>query len=386
MRIGLLTYYSSNVFGGYWQAYSHISSFKAAFDSAEVFIIPVAHTNKFAKLKGLKKTPRYILPSLARYSRYGFARRAFLQKSILSGSVPFYNHKLLYQFCANNGIDLLVTGGDTCLDMVDEDARQSKVPVYWTEPMANIKHVFFSSSCGGLTIDKLSLQSIAFLKKSLSMSIFSGFRDSATKSLFEAINPCGLFTYTPDPAYSAFSFIKNSRQVACHSDERCCLISVHSPRLINTLSPILEKTYRLKAINIPHKKINHTVFPGPRDQINLIANATLLITSSFHETIAAAIFGVPFIAVERSQTSNRQFGMSKLSDLCQRLGATHQYVDECHNLLSDTANVGLTLSKLIDTAESNILSIQLAAVEQSNIFNDRCRDLSKLLTAPCRFS
>ena len=78
--------------------------------------------------------------------------------------------------------------------------------------------------------------------------------------------------------------------------------------------------------------------------------------------------------------------MSKLSDLCQRLGATHQYVDECHNLLSDTANVGLTLSKLIDTAESNILSIQLAAVEQSNIFNDRCRDLSKLLTAPCRFS
>jgi len=378
MKIGLLTYYRSNVFGGFWQCLSHLQALAIQPQVTRVSLIPVLHTTNIQKLRSIQKSPQFILSSLRRYLEYQLQRRKRLGKFVLSGSIGLHDNKFLRGYVEENNIDLLITGADTCLDLTVADIQRQRLPIYWPDPLGSVNHALFSASCGDLSVSGLSDKIDNNLIKSIRKSLYLGFRDNSTQALFSRLNTTRIpSSFTPDPAFWGFQREVRSRQVGLKSLKSysdICLVTLAKNALEPSFLKFFEQKYRIINLNTLSLKGFPVIFPGPISQLALISYSGFLITSSFHETIAAASLGIPFIAIERPSTQGRPFGMSKLSDLCCRLDCVGQYIDPFKSSPLECITNSKLLAQLYDLALANVESNKNAAAEMAELFEFSLRD------------
>lgn len=63
----------------------------------------------------------------------------------------------------------------------------------------------------------------------------------------------------------------------------------------------------------------HIKDAGPKEFIGLFANASFVITDSFHGTCFAVNFGKPFVSISAGKRSNRIISLLSLLDINERL-------------------------------------------------------------------
>ena len=379
MKIGLLTYYRSNVFGGFWQSLSHLRALSELFDTSEVSLIPVLHATNIQKIKSIKKRPQHILHSLKRYICYQLERKEYFSKYILRGTIGVYENSRLRDFTRDNKINLLITGADTCLDLTTEDIQMERLPIFWPDPYSESKHAFFSASCGDLSHKLLAKEIFQQLSAAISQSVYLGFRDKSTETLFAKINTMDTRSeFTPDPAFWGFQKELNSQTSILKSSNdksNICLISSIGSTFTSIIIEFFDQRYTLVNLNSLSLKGYPTIFPGPISQLKVINDASFLITSSFHETIAAASSGIPFIAVERLTTQSREFGMTKISDLCHRLGCPSQYIDPANYPFINSTEGNKLFSQYFELAIANVEPNMNAARQMSSLFESSLNNL-----------
>lgn len=376
MNVGLLTYYRSNVFGGYWQSLSHLQALSKLPDVSNVSLIPILHTTRLQKLRGIQKRPRHIIQSLKRHIDYHVQRKNNIGEFLLDGYINLHDNEALSNYVTNNNIHLLITGADTCLNLTKEDIQKRKIPVYWPNPSRNVNHATFSASCGDLSINSLSSGLYDHLGEGISKSSYLGFRDKSTEVLFSHLNSKNIpLSFTPDPAFWGFQKeLCSSRRINTpfKNKNSVCLISAIGCEIDEEIIKFIGRKFNIINLNTLSLQGFSVEFPGPIEHLHLINNSGFLITSSFHETIAAAISGVPFIAIERPLTRGRPFGITKLSDLCNRLGCTSQYIDPINNLLLDTTD-NRNIKNIFNQSMENIKSNKAAAEQMASLFELKLR-------------
>ena len=62
---------------------------------------------------------------------------------------------------------------------------------------------------------------------------------------------------------------------------------------------------------------------GPSDFVNLIRNASFIVTDSFHGTAFSSIFGIPMLGVVKSKNSKD----GRLTTLLDKIGGSHSIVE-----------------------------------------------------------
>jgi polysaccharide pyruvyl transferase WcaK-like protein len=193
-----------------------------------------------------------------------------------------------------------------------------------------------------------------------------------THDLLRHISPKINPVISPDPAYSIFSHAEANTSESDSAAKPLCLFNLEPTSFSLNLASILEDSYRLVSTNrramIPKMSAS---FLGPREHMKVIEKADLIVTMSFHETMAAAALGTPYIAVERCVTSGRSFGTTKLSDLCKRLESPDRYIDPEDTKFSDPNLLKSAISRALLLPDDE-------RIKNQNICRTLSRDFHKV--------
>jgi polysaccharide pyruvyl transferase WcaK-like protein len=376
MNIGLLTYYRHNNFGLFWQAVSTLRSLENIESGIKSYLVPIKQASLLYDLRTISKY--HVLKSSKRNLAYIRARARYLHKYIPKGSIGRYDIDALRLLSEDLNLDLMLTGADTCLDIGEKAAQENIVPSYWLPRDIVSITGFLSSSCGGLVFDKLSETTLLTLRNRINSLSYHYVRDRMTSSLLQQISPTCNPAISPDPAFAIFSSAKIKANKSDSSGKPLCLFNLEPTLFNRNLVSILEDSYRIVSTNrralLPAMD---TSFVGPEEHLMLIAKADLLVTTSFHEAMAAAALGTPYIAVERCVTMGRRFGMTKLSDLCIRLESQDSYLDPENPKLSDPHQLRSNVSGLLSLPSSRLVSRQQICEGLAEEFQSIC---SKIVT------
>lgn len=370
MNVGVLTFYKVNNFGQFWQALSTLQTLENVDSRVKAYLLPTDR-GLMSNFSNISRRPSTIFPSLNRALDFIAARSEKLKQYIPTGSINLENADSLRTISSRLGLDLLLTGADTCLNT--PITPNNNLSLYWIPPKVAPHAGFLSSSCGGLRYESLSEQTVTKLRDCVSSLSYLYVRDRMTANLLLAISPTCKPVISPDPAFSIFASMSSKIYIADSANKPVCLVNLEPSSFTMMLCSLLEDTHRL--ISLSRKSMFPKMsasFPGPVDQLELIASSDLIVTSSFHETMAAAALGTPFIAIERIATCGREFGMTKISDLCIRLGAPERYYDPQDQGINDIQKLSTFLSR----------EIQLPAV-QRNMYQAVCKDLGREFQEVC---
>lgn len=142
-------------------------------------------------------------------------------------------------------------------------------------------------------------------------------------------------------------------------DRKYFVVYILGKKTIETKKYIkrLEKMYRLKAVDLYTRDDPKSMFCGPGEFINLIANAEFVVTDSFHGTAFSIIFERPMVIVDRNASNkNSTYKMGgRINNILHLAGLNGRYIDdvinEKQNLLKEYSVVGSELDFLVDNSK-----------------------------------
>lgn len=166
-------------------------------------------------------------------------------------------------------------------------------------------------------------EEIAFYKKMLSSLKWIGVREINDVEFAKQCNPDGNVDCIIDPTLllpeSKWYKLLDKRLI---NEDYILVYSFGSDDKVNEFAKRLSEQYHLPVYIIADewKKVNSNGFinvsgVGPRDFINLIANANHVVTNSFHGTAFSVIFRKQFTVVPYKGTENRVLSLLKILNL-----------------------------------------------------------------------
>ena len=241
-------------------------------------------------------------------------------------SKRFYNNKRIGKLV--EGCDLLVSGGDQIWNPMYPNYRDD---AYYYYGINNIRKIAYGSS---VSVNELSGEQISYLKERITLYDSVNVREKRTAELFIENNINKNTNYIMDPVFlpdkelycqmaEKSSYKENGEYILLyHMDE--------GKELDMMIDKIREITgYKIISL-IGNRKYWYSDLYikdyGPYDFLNLIKNAKMVFTGSFHALCFSLIFKTPFIIQLPEKSPNR------IVNILNEIGLSDRIISEKNSI------------------------------------------------------
>lgn len=361
MRIGLLTYYRSDVPGQFFQALATLNILEKRYPGAHIEIVAIQHEKRGWRPS---RRPNRFLPGIKRHLEFIQARRKWFSPKVkgpLAKEIPSSD---LFSRLRGSPYDLLVVGSDTTLK-IDHHYKET-LPAYWLPPDIPGIKIMLSSSAEYTAVGDLSSHQRELLKASAGGFQFLGVRDKMTESLIRELAPdvASRLTKMPDPTFTFPISPRPSRtleRLRAKHQKKICLLNASETLFTRDLVLRLSRDFTIVANFCDEFDSVARLAPGPFEWIDLIAAADLVLTGSFHESIFAMKFGTPVVAMDSGNNRvNHQTGLSKTFCLMEEMGIPGHHINAFTH-----GNPALACETILATSEGGDLPKIKSTMEQA---------------------
>lgn len=326
MKIALLTYFSVNNTGQFFQALASLQALKTVFPEDVIELVNIRHERRAVWLP--PKSLVSVIPSFKRHFKYEAGRRKEFYPYLGATEFKRPSGEELEKYLNEIHADVVITGADTCLKV--DTHWNGKLPPYWIPAGVKGKTFFLSGSAENTVISDMNPEQIKQAKECLKHLSLIYARDEMTKNLMLELLPevSNKIDLVPDPTFSLTLSNKESNIFLKLKKKGKPLCAVNLPATEVTLKLITELSKDFTVFSLNRSSINGELsfFLGPEDWLNMWNSIDYLVTTSFHESIFALRSGVPFIAVDVTKDrAGKEGGKSKIGDLLTRAGLIDLY-------------------------------------------------------------
>ncbi|NMA74920.1 MAG: polysaccharide pyruvyl transferase family protein [Bacteroidales bacterium] len=331
MKIGILTYHYSNNYGGVLQSYALYQTLQdLGFKSEVINFVPSSYKNHSILYgSGLRKNvfkmnkddlnPKILLKRLCTKSKYN--------ENIIEKFDSFRSkHMKMSRKVSEKDLDDIINGYDTIIvgsDQVWHPDQRNRSEYFLGFPDYSGKRVSYAADSTVAAVEK---QHIPKLAKELSEFDFISVRNKHT---FDFVNTI-IKKKSPivvDPTllvdFSNFASLSESKV-----DDEYILVYTLGKEIAGTNRKLIEKIrdkyggIKVYSVVIPTMKFHLCDYAdevlynvGPFEWVNMIKNATFVLTDSFHATLFSLKFKKPFVAYYSEILRSARF-----ADLSNRYG------------------------------------------------------------------
>lgn len=327
MRIALLTYFSVDNTGQFFQVLSTLYALQEEFSGAYIELVNIHHERRPGWMP--PKSIRTVVPYLKRHISYRNARNAEIRPFLGKKVFKRPSGEELQEYLNAEKFDLVITGADTCLKV--DKFWNGMLPPYWIPSKVKAQKVFLSGSAENTLLSDLNPRQLADatdIIKNLSL-IFV--RDSMTKELISNICPDkkDKISITPDPTFALRKSAnkKNTFNELIKSKQKpICAINIPVTEVTIELVKELKKHFTVFSINRKSVAGEPCLFLGPFEWLDMFDNIDFIMTTSFHESIFALRYGVGLVGIDVTKDrTGKNGGMSKIQDLLSSVGLLNLY-------------------------------------------------------------
>lgn len=216
--------------------------------------------------------------------------------------------------------------------------------------------ISYAASFGHANLSNLEKEYIA--KYLPSFDYISVREDSAVQAIFNEISI--LASQTLDPTFLltrnewADAFVKK----APIKDEYLLLYGLEKNEVMYEYAAKISNTYGLKLVKVGAASLSHTKIKfdksitdaGPVDFVNLFANASFVVTNSFHGTAFSIIFNKKFICIPHKTRGTRMISLLKMLGLENRSKDVFCNEDDTFDNHIDFVKVNLLIEEARETS------------------------------------
>ncbi len=344
MRAGLLTIHNCDNFGAVLQASATIRILSESGLEVELIDYSTPDVLSANKLFKVPKSKRAIMDDLrnglmystvlSRRKRFREYKEEFYKLSTQSFSTPEeLNH-------ISSAYDLFITGSDQTFNLNLQGDPKYRMP-YFMNFTTQMKFSFASSM--GDSIGKITKNEKAFIVQSLPRFDMISVRDEPTQLYLSSIVDKEIVLMA-DPTICVSKSFWNGMLPPCNKSGYILFYSVVSDSWVIDRVVGISKALNMPVIcpHLPNKYEIKSHFVrnagiGPREFLNLINNAELVLTTSFHACVFSLLFHIPFFAFCIGEGN-------RIKSLLKQVGLSQQLVNK-EDLLQINAIPVLDFSK-----------------------------------------
>jgi hypothetical protein len=336
LKIGILTYHFSNNYGALFQAYG-LKNFLTELGHDVNFVnyhpdhIETGgdlNINNIFKKSGLKVIYLKLTSLKEKY---------FGNKNIKEG---FYNFRkdflgikgkeyktLLDIEKAKLEYDILICGSDQIWNPSEHFGVD---PVYFLDFNTISKKIIKISYAPSFGKSNLDEKYYAQLKKLVNRLDYISVREKSGVDILKQLTKKDI-SLVPDPTVLISDYKKIMKKYDDIADDYIFCYYLRSRENIGEVSEYIAQQFKYK-IYSPHnshrrwKEIGETVYPCPRQWLDLLFNSKIVITNSFHGTMLSILLNKPFIVVgiagEKAKYNER------VQNLLSQCGLEHRLINE----------------------------------------------------------
>lgn len=354
-KIGIITIHHNCNYGAVLQAYALQEKLNNLGYNAELlnYITPSGRNSMRLLSSSLKDNISTLLKIKNKILRINRFKSFINQRYRLSGK-PIYDQNKLNENMFN--YDVYITGSDQTFNLLLNKNIEYRKP-YFLPFVKNTKKISYAASMGE-KIQNISPTNKEWMKKALNEYDHILVRDEKTADFIEkelnisrpdiVLDPTLLLTSEEWNEISKPTKIPDEKYVLFYS-------VLSSPWVIKQVNAIAEKL-NLKVIAPHHANrfefstnFKRMDFCGPEEFIDLVKNATVVLTTSFHGTIFSLLFNKPFLSFVLGE-GNRITNLLKLTGLTNRAVYENSYIDIDSILTQNYKNVNEKLDALRKTS------------------------------------
>lgn len=367
MKIGLITIHYANSYGGCLQALAS-QAVLSKYGEVEIIDYKSPALKSTMRLLRYSRSPRCILHIVKDLARFN-ARKRLLQKfrSFMGRyyrlTEPCNDEAMLRQL--NGKFDFFVCGSD----QIWNPAVIGRLDLnYFLDFVSEGRRIAFSTSAGSYSY---SLQERELVKAAVSQFSSLSFREKDFVEKVSEISGRTDVVSTLDPTlllgkqdWLSLLQIQPRKQ----EDKYVFVYTLKKNKFVYEAIRAISRKLGLKVYAIDQDPVlfyradKHVRDAGPSEFVSLIANASFVITNSFHGTAFAVNFGVPFLSINPESGSNRIKGFLK------DLGLYDRFVESVSDLESiESNNVDFTRPHfLLDEYRKETFSYLSLALNSDN--------------------
>lgn len=347
-KIGILTFYHKNYnFGGLLQAYALPTALQKYFEfSAEQ--IDYNYTPTIAQKDHLGKQPFHVQAFLyncgiglfSLLTKPGLSKRKKIMDAFID-EIPHSSQTYLYDSIKNclYDYDIYICGGDQIWnDDCQSAIGQKNMQVFTLQfvPSSKLKLSYAPS----MAVLSVSTAYQKLLKKSLSTFHAVSIREKRSLPIIQQFTAKNVQTVV-DPVLLLTKEDWEAMARAAHSPKKyiLCYLLGDNTRQRKAVTQ-LSKRLRLPIVTFSHIHCNvvrkcdlffgdtHDYTSGPHEFVDLIKNADLVITDSFHACVFSMIFESSFLVFERHEANEAGNMNSRIYDFLEEYHFQKQLVTE----------------------------------------------------------
>jgi len=322
MKIALMTYFSVDNTGQFFQALASIQALKKTYPDSQIELVNLHHERKPTWLPP-RSLPN-VIPFLLRHWKYASARSKSFSSYLGSQRLNRPSAKEITAYLNDGGYDVVITGADTCLKV--DKHWGGELPPYWLPGDVKARKFIISGSAENTVPDDLSSKQMEAARKCINGLSGMYARDTMTRDLLSKIVPekAAQVQLVGDPTFSLslpLADIKNLKARLGGSDKPLCAVNLPKSPIGAAIIGELSKDFQVFSINRPSQAGEPALFLGPWDWLAMWNSVQALVTTSFHETIFAMRSGVPLVSVDIDRDrAGRSGARSKSGDLLALAG------------------------------------------------------------------
>lgn len=346
MKVGIVTLYHQNFnYGGQLQAYALVEAItQLGYAAEQIRMINPPKKAQGQKVKKcsvndlLYKLEKKVVQKIFLKDKFDLRRYAFETFSeTVPHSTEIYTSENIME--ANNHYDAFVAGSDQIWNPVFTEKRRLRNNLldFVVEDKISIS---YAASIGDF---KISEENESDFKELLPKLDGISVREETAKVCLSMMVPGKEITVCVDPVLllTAEDWMKMSIKPEIEWKYVFCYFLSDNQAMRDRAKEIAEKN-NLKIVTMPHMMTNYkrsdrsfgnmqSYEVNPRQFVGLIANASFVITDSFHATVFSSIFRKQFLVFRRGFDENGTSMDSRLLDYTSRFGLESRFVEPIPN-------------------------------------------------------
>ena len=380
MKIGILTYHSSDNYGAYLQSYALANALRDK-TNHEVEIIDFTMAKAMARNKEMINFNRRQLESwLFNYFKYKMfvrCRKKWLplsQEKLVSDDLLEFS-----EFIEQQKYDAVIVGSDEVWKL---DGFRGFPNPYWLPNVHGVKKIAYAVSARNATED-LTLNIVSQAAKFMSEFTYVGVRDTATQKLAIDLtehqldkihmncDPTFAYDYKPNKE-TGRKILKEKFHVDLN--KKCVGLMCGVPSLANEIIKKYKNRVQIISLYYYYRHTKGWYVLTPFEWIDVIAALDGLITTFFHGMVFAIKNDTAFLAIENRPV--KDISSSKSFDLLKRNGLENNCVN-----IATKEELDISLEKFIDEISINEKSYNFSEVRkhEKEMFEDFINELKLIL-------
>lgn len=311
MKIGIITYHSSHNYGSMLQAYAlstflrnkgyvvEIIDFRSK-EQLQLYHYPlcpiVYNLRYFKNFLCSFLNPKWLYQECKKWKYY----EQFIKDYLPVTPKRYLRWKDVVNDLKFLKYDIIIAGGDQIWNM---QGLHFDNAYYLSGDLPNIRKVSYSTSFGGVFLNKIRPEEQTFIQKALQDFSFISVRETSMKEFLQPLIKTKIFI-AADPT---LLLCANDYQIIIQDEPlvKGNYIFYYSP-FVNTKAERLAVLYgnymNLKVVTtFPHIRKNRMTAiheSGPKEFLNLLKNATMVVGRSFHLVVFSLLFHKDFVISE----------------------------------------------------------------------------------------